>query len=127
MKQDKNVQAATEMLAAEYIARFPTTIQRPRIVGREAEYPVVMADGQAADVRRLWAPLMEGSDLKPKYDTGNRNLMVAFTHGTAFTSDHCLLDKASHDFQLLCWILKPDCFPSNSDPPAKSCQIGCSG
>ncbi len=63
-------------LADTFAGRFPTTIQRPRIVGREAEYPVVTASGEAADVRRLWEPLLAPGDLTPKYDTGTRNLIV---------------------------------------------------
>jgi gamma-glutamylcysteine synthetase len=74
---DPVVSVAVEALAAQFVARFRSQITRPRIVGREAEFPVVNAAGQAADVRRLWEPLMERGDLRPKYDSGSRNLIVA--------------------------------------------------
>ena len=48
--------AATEFLADRFSAQFCDTLRRPlRAVGREAEYPVVWADGSAADVRLLLA------------------------------------------------------------------------
>jgi gamma-glutamylcysteine synthetase len=68
--------ALYDAFAAEFLSRFPTEITRPRIVGREAEFPVITPTGQAADVRRLWDMLMERGDLKPKFDSGNKNLIV---------------------------------------------------
>ena len=67
---------AVAQLAAEYNARFRETITWPRIVGREAEFPVVDARGEAADVRRLWDLLIAQGDYAEKYDTGNPNLLV---------------------------------------------------
>jgi len=67
---------AVALLAAEYTARFRETIAWPRIVGREAEFPVVDARGEAADVRRLWDLLIAQGDYAEKYDTGNPNLLV---------------------------------------------------
>ena len=64
------------VLADAFSSHFQRTIQRPRIVGREAEYPVVTASGEAADVRRLWETLLAPGDLKPKYDSGASNLIV---------------------------------------------------
>ncbi len=50
--------AATEFLADRFSAQFCDTLRRPlRAVGREAEYPVVWADGSAADVRLLLAEI----------------------------------------------------------------------
>jgi gamma-glutamylcysteine synthetase len=63
-------------LAEEFSARFPTVITQPRVVGREAEYPVVDSQGRAADVRRLWETLLAHGDLKPKYDGPDSNLIV---------------------------------------------------
>ncbi len=40
------------------------------IVGREAEFPVVDAAGEAADVRRLWDALIRQGDYVEKYDSG---------------------------------------------------------
>jgi gamma-glutamylcysteine synthetase len=70
------VDAAIAELAARFTAGFPAAVAQPRVVGREAEYPVVDANGRAADVRRLWARLMARGDLKPKTDSGNPNLIV---------------------------------------------------
>ena len=66
-----NLHLIYSTLAEQFLDRFPTQIGERRTVGREAEHPVVLADGSAADVRRLWPLLMERGDLKPKYDSGN--------------------------------------------------------
>lgn len=50
-----------------------------RTVGREAEYPVVSADGRAADVRRLWPALMAPGDMEPQFDRGTTNMIVGLT------------------------------------------------
>ncbi|MGI8541482.1 MAG: glutamate-cysteine ligase family protein [Rubrobacteraceae bacterium] len=39
-----------------------------RTVGREAEFPLVDAEGRAADASRLWPLLLESGDCKPVYD-----------------------------------------------------------
>lgn len=52
-------------LAEAFTARFPETLRGPRTIGREAEYPMVWPDGQAADIRGLWPLLMEDGDLNP--------------------------------------------------------------
>lgn len=78
------MQDAIEQIAAAFTARFPTEIRRPRIVGREAEYPVVDGRGRAADVRRLWARLMAQGDLRPKFDSGNQRLIVGL-EGDAYS------------------------------------------
>lgn len=70
------VQDAVEQLAATFGEAFPTQVTRPRVVGREAEYPVVDAQGRAADVRRLWVTLLEAGDLTPKFDSGRTHLIV---------------------------------------------------
>ncbi|HXF64218.1 MAG TPA: glutamate-cysteine ligase family protein [Caldilineaceae bacterium] len=74
--QSASVQEAIEQLAAVFTARFPAQVKRPRVVGREAEFPVVDAQGRAADVRRLWEALAAPGDLTPKVDSGNPNLIV---------------------------------------------------
>ncbi len=66
-----NLHLIYSTLAEQFLDRFPAQIGERRTVGREAEHPVVLADGSAADVRRLWPLLMERGDLKPKYDSGN--------------------------------------------------------
>lgn len=74
--QQKRLQPIFDELAAQYIARFPESFVSPRIVGREAEFPIVDFQGGVADIRRLWPALAEGS-FTPKYDTGRENLLVA--------------------------------------------------
>lgn len=70
------VTAIIARLAERFIEGFPTTITQPRVVGREAEYPVVDGQGRAADVRRLWDRLNARGDLKPKTDGPNSRLVV---------------------------------------------------
>lgn len=67
---------AIETLATEFVSRFPATLTGLRTVGREAEYPVVTANGEAADVRRLWEPLGEYGDLQAFYDSPSSDLIV---------------------------------------------------
>ncbi|MCB0152569.1 MAG: hypothetical protein KDE01_33545, partial [Caldilineaceae bacterium] len=58
-------------LAARFAAGFPA--QRPalRTVGREAEFPIVSASGQAIDARRLWQSLLADGTLEPEYGAGS--------------------------------------------------------
>ncbi len=57
-------------LADRFAAGFPETPPAVRTVGREAEFPVVSATGEAVDVRRLWQPLLTDSRLEPEYGAG---------------------------------------------------------
>jgi gamma-glutamylcysteine synthetase len=68
--------ATIEALADQFSNRFPETRPWPRTVGREAEFPVVTREGQAADVRRLWDLLLADGDLREHYDSHNPNLIV---------------------------------------------------
>lgn len=52
-------------LESTFTARFPETLRGPRTIGREAEYPMVLPNGEAADIRAIWPILMEAGDLKP--------------------------------------------------------------
>jgi gamma-glutamylcysteine synthetase len=70
------VAAAVARLAEEYASHFPRTVSRPRIVGREAEYPIVDRQGNAADVRRLWDALAAPGDLHYKTDGPDARLVV---------------------------------------------------
>jgi gamma-glutamylcysteine synthetase len=67
-------------LATRFLDSFPVDLptwgEGKRTVGRELEFPIVDADGRAADVRRLWNHLTAPGDLKIKYDTGTPNLIV---------------------------------------------------
>ena len=47
-------QQRVKALAAQYIAQYPTVLRAARrTIGREAEFPVVNADGTAGDVQVL--------------------------------------------------------------------------
>jgi glutamate--cysteine ligase len=67
---------AIARLAEQFEQRFPEQVTRPRIVGREAEFPVVDSIGRAADVRRMWEALMARGDLTPKFDGADSHLIV---------------------------------------------------
>ena len=71
-------------LAEQYAARFRDTLRPPRMIGREAEFPVVYPDGRAGDVLQLWKPLLACGGFVPQYDDAKaRTLIVAVTgpHG----------------------------------------------
>jgi gamma-glutamylcysteine synthetase len=57
-------------LAERFAAGFPSAAPRPRTVGREAEFPVVTATGEAVDARRLWQALLTNPRLEPEYGAG---------------------------------------------------------
>jgi len=57
-------------LAERFAAGFPVSTPAPRTVGREAEFPVVAASGEAVDVRRLWQALLANPRLEPEYGAG---------------------------------------------------------
>jgi len=85
-----------EALAGRFAAHFPTQLDGPRTVGREAEFPVVDQSGRAADVDRLWTLLLETepavedgergslSPLKVKRDAVNPDLIVGLD-GAAYS------------------------------------------
>lgn len=75
---------AIARLAEQFTQRFPAAVTQPRVVGREAEYPVVDSEGRAVDARRLWEPLMTPGDLRPKYDGPDSRLIVGL-EGTDYS------------------------------------------
>ncbi len=67
-------------LAEQYAARFRDTLRPTRMIGREAEFPIVYADGRAGDVSQLWKPLLARGEFVPRYDDPKtRTLIVAVT------------------------------------------------
>lgn len=69
-------------LAERYAARFRETLRPVRMIGREAEYPLVYPDGRAGDVLRLWEPLRARGRFVPRYDDPKaKTLIVALTGG----------------------------------------------
>ncbi len=89
---EPSLHRAYEALADRFAAHFPTQLQGPRTVGREAEFPVVDQSGRAADIDRLWPLLLaeetgEGSSLSPlkiKRDAVNTDLIVGLD-GAAYS------------------------------------------
>ncbi len=67
---------AITALATQFTECFPVDRPQPRTIGREAEFPVVTATGEAADVRYLWDLLLAPGDLKEHYDSGTPNLIA---------------------------------------------------
>lgn len=63
-------------LATQFTNAFPPAIPAQRTIGREAEYPVVKANGEAADARRLLEQIRATQGLTAHYDTGNQRLIV---------------------------------------------------
>lgn len=62
------VQAAIERLAQRVRTAFPPSPRRPRKIGREAEFPLVLPDGRAGDTARLWDPLLAEGGQHVTYD-----------------------------------------------------------
>jgi len=76
-----------EALAHRFTQSFPVTLDGPRTIGREAEFPIVRANGEAADLRRLWSDLLAYGDLAPHYGPSaqdNEEMIVALK-GADFT------------------------------------------
>jgi gamma-glutamylcysteine synthetase len=70
------VQAAIEALTDRFAARFPVRIASPRRIGREAEFPLVRADGRAGDTFALWDPLRADRTARVTYDDPDRQTLI---------------------------------------------------
>ena len=89
---EPSLHRAYEALADHFAAHFPTQLQGPRTVGREAEFPVVDQSGRAADIDRLWPLLLADetgesasfAPLKVKKDAVNTDLIVGLD-GAAYS------------------------------------------
>jgi len=69
---------AAGVLAERYAACFREALRPIRLIGREAEFPIVWPDGRAGDVLRLWTPLLQRDGFTPQYDDPSaRTLIVA--------------------------------------------------
>ncbi len=73
------------LLAERYATRFRETLRPMRLVGREAEFPLVYADGRAGDVLRMWEPLLAGGGFVPQYDDPDTRTMIAALTGDSGT------------------------------------------
>ncbi|MBI4785479.1 MAG: hypothetical protein HY782_00300 [Chloroflexi bacterium] len=66
-----------DAIAARFESCFRESLGPIRKVGREAEFPVVTADGRAGDANLLWEPLLAEHGFKPYYDDPQtRTLLV---------------------------------------------------
>ena len=72
-----NLDPIFAQLADEFASHFPLALRGPRTVGREAEFPIVDGDGDAADVRGLWPHLLAEGGLTPVPDPSTPDLIVA--------------------------------------------------
>lgn len=76
---DKSLAPIFAELAERFAAGFPLEMPALRTVGREAEFPIVAADGEAVDARRLWQTLLINPQLEPEYGAsalGQRDFIV---------------------------------------------------
>lgn len=71
-----NLNAAIDRLAAQFIDCFPAEIPRHRTVGREAEFPIIRADGNAADGRRILERIRATSGFEAHYDDASPHLII---------------------------------------------------
>lgn len=83
----ESLERAFVSIAESFSSCFPSRGAHPRTVGREAEFPVVTRTGEAADVRRLWTPLLDNPQLEPVYDRGRmgNEQMIVGLKGDDFT------------------------------------------
>ncbi len=65
-----------DVLADEYARRFHPALRPRRMIGREAEFPLVDEDGMAGDVRRLWEPLLARGGFVPQYDDPHEPTLI---------------------------------------------------
>jgi gamma-glutamylcysteine synthetase len=68
----RRIDAAIEHLADRVANHFPVRRTGLRRIGREAEFPIVLPDGRAGDVSRLWEPLIGSDHARIKYDDPSR-------------------------------------------------------
>jgi gamma-glutamylcysteine synthetase len=64
----RGIDAGVAALADAFAARFPERARRPRLVGREAELPIVDASGRAGDATPLWPALVGATGGTPTHD-----------------------------------------------------------
>jgi gamma-glutamylcysteine synthetase len=77
--------AAIGVLAGRFAARFRETLRPLRLIGREAEFPVVWPDGRAGDVLSLWTRLLEQDGFTPQYDDPDTRTLIVALRGAEGT------------------------------------------
>lgn len=82
---DLSLEPIFAALAERFAAGF--AVERPalRTVGREAEFPVVDADGESVDVRRLWQTLLATPQLEPEYGPGPQRNFITGLKGPDYS------------------------------------------
>src|SRR3989442_3869961 len=68
-------------LTEQYAARFRRTLRPIRMIGREAEFPIVYPDGRAGDVSQLWKPLLARGGDVPRYDDPDTHTLIVALKG----------------------------------------------
>lgn len=68
MSSNNSTDKSIAAIAARFESCFHQRLRPLRRIGREAEFPVVLADGRAADVNRLWKLLLAERGFKPYFD-----------------------------------------------------------
>src|SRR5713101_814886 len=68
-------------LTEQYAARFRRTLRPIRMIGREAEFPIVYPDGRAGDVSQLWKPLLARGGYVPRYDDPDTHRLIVALKG----------------------------------------------
>lgn len=61
---------ALDRITVDFAAGFPEKAPALRTIGREAEFPLVTPNGEAAEVSRLWPLFLEQGGYEPLYDQG---------------------------------------------------------
>src|SRR5712692_1253984 len=68
-------------LTEQYAACFRKTLRPIRMIGREAEFPIVYPDGRAGDVSELWKPLLARGGYVPRYDDPETHRLIVALKG----------------------------------------------
>ena len=74
--------AAIAEIASLYAARFRERLRPMRMIGQEAEFPMVWPDGRAGDVNVVLRSLLAEGDFEPMYDdAATQSLLVGLERG----------------------------------------------
>ncbi len=77
----RGLQHTYAALTEQYAARFRRTLRPIRMIGREAEFPIVYPDGRAGDVSQLWKPLLARGGYVPRYDDPDTHRLIVALKG----------------------------------------------
>lgn len=71
--------ANLQSLTDEFVATFPPQLRGPRTIGREAEHPLVDANGAFVDISELLPELAAPGDMTTKYDAAYPKMLVGLS------------------------------------------------